>query len=84
MKLGDSINTYDPTIELKGEFGTFRVTSPNGKSLYVRCGADSPPTIVQWGEPRNPEIFTVTKVGEKANVTNLAGTHLIDRGEATG
>jgi hypothetical protein len=70
MKLGDSINTYDPTVELKGQAGTFRVTTPGGEKLYLRCEIGEPPTIIGWNEPGvygTNRVFLLTKMSEPVN-----------------
>ena len=76
MNLGGSINTYDPSVELKGETGTFRVTTPGGEKLYVKCEPGELPTIIGWGDPANLKVFLVTKMSEPVNA-NASGTEHI-------
>jgi hypothetical protein len=78
MNLGDQINTYDPTLALRGENGEFRVTAQGGDKtlqLYLRCEPGEPPTIIGWGDPANNvggnnRVFLLTKVSEPVNVAN--------------
>jgi hypothetical protein len=78
MKLGDQVKTYNPTIELNGETGSFRVTTPGGENFYLRCELGEPPTIVGWGDPANGggnnpnRVFLVTKMSERVTAPEHA------------
>jgi hypothetical protein len=75
MKLGDQIKTYNPTIELNGETGSFRVTTPGGENFYLRCEPGEPPTIVAWTDPANGgnnRTFLVTKMSERVTAPEHA------------
>lgn len=64
LQLGDSINTYDPGVALKGEHGTFLVTTPGGEELTITCKpGDSIPNL-QWTDSGNKRPFMVTKISE--------------------
>jgi hypothetical protein len=40
LELGESINTYDPAVALKGEYGTFLVKTPGGEEFVVTSRLD--------------------------------------------
>jgi hypothetical protein len=76
MELGETINTYNPTIELTGENGTFKVTTPGRENFYLRCKTGELPTIVAWTDPANPggnnKVFVVTKMSERGTTQEHA------------
>ena len=84
MKLGDSINTYDPSVELKWENGTYRVTTPGGEKLYLKCEPGEFPTIIGWGDPANQKVFLVTKMSEPVNATATGTEHITPFARQTG
>lgn len=68
MKLGESINTYDPAEALHNEVGTFRVKVPAGAELLLICKPGGV-TGLKWGYPRTrQEPFFITKITEPANL----------------
>lgn len=63
MGLGQSINTYDPVLALRGQTGTFQVKTPSGEEVFLTCHADEGLVGIQWGsQPQQP--FLVTKISE--------------------
>lgn len=68
MKLGESIQTYNPTLAVKREYGTFLVKTPDGEELFITCKPGEPMSI-EWGDNGNKLPFVVTKVSEPLNLT---------------
>ncbi|HLZ49229.1 MAG TPA: hypothetical protein VKP61_00625 [Candidatus Acidoferrum sp.] len=68
MRLGQSINTYDPALALKGETGTFHLTTPGGEELLIECTPESGFGNVYWANQQNKRPFLITKVSEPAHV----------------
>ena len=64
MKLGESINTYNPSLALKRETGTFHVTTPGGEELTVTCKPGESIAAIEWADPQNNRPFLVTKISE--------------------
>lgn len=69
MKLGESIQTYNPIAALKRETGTFQVTTPGGEELTVTCKPGDSIANIQWATPENNKPFVVTKLYEPVNYT---------------
>ena len=68
MRLGEAINTYDPTLALQGEYGTFQVVTPGGEILLITCKPGQAFANIHWADPQNKRPFLVTKVSEPAHV----------------
>jgi hypothetical protein len=84
MKLGDKINTYEPTVALKLEEGTFRVNTPGGENLYVQCEPGELPRIVQWNDGMGSgKVFTITKITETGTNATVHNVQPFER-QATG
>ena len=64
MKLGESINTYDPALALRGESGNFLVRTPGGEELMITCKPGETFGKVRWAGHQNQQPFLVTKVSE--------------------
>ena len=71
FQLGDSIHTYDPGVALRGENGTFRVTTPGGEELFITC---TPGAIanLHWADSENKRPFLVTKISEPVTLEGTA------------
>ena len=67
--LRETINTYDLALALKGQYGQFHVTTPDGGEMLVTCKPGHSISNVEW-IGNEPKPFTVTKVSEPANITN--------------
>jgi hypothetical protein len=64
LQLGESINTFDPAVALRGEYGTFEVITPDGGHLRLTCLPGHSIASVQWAEYRERRPFVVTKISE--------------------
>ncbi len=72
MQLGESINTYDPAIALRDEYGTFLVITPGGEELLITCKPGQTVAGIHWADQQqNRKPFLVTKVSEPANVKGV-------------
>jgi len=62
LQLGETVETLDPAIALQGEYGTFRVQTPNNESMLVTCqqGHSISHIAIENRNDRRP--FRVTKV----------------------
>ena len=64
MKLGESIQTFNPTMAVKREYGTFQVKTPGGEELFITCKPGEP-IALEWGDTGNNKLpFVVTKISE--------------------
>jgi hypothetical protein len=69
MKLGETIQTYNPTLAVKREYGTFQVKTPNGEELFITCKPGEPVQL-EWGDTGNNRLpFFVTKISEPIPMT---------------
>jgi hypothetical protein len=84
MNLGQSINTYNPTIELLRETGTFKVTTPSGEKIYVACEPGGYPTVIQWSDADNRKPFLLTKMSEPVSGSGTEHITPFVRQAATG
>ena len=64
MRLGESINTYDPALARQGEYGTFQVITPGGETLLITCKPGLAFAHIGWADQQNKRPFLVTKVSE--------------------
>lgn len=69
MKLGESIQTYNPTMVLKRETGIFHVKTPGGEELTVTCEPGETLGNIAWTHPDKNNPFVVTKIGEPVATT---------------
>jgi hypothetical protein len=72
MKLGESIQTYNPTAALKREYGTFEVVTPGGEELTITCKPGDSIANIQWTNTENRKPFLVTKVSEPVMLSSHA------------
>jgi hypothetical protein len=72
MKLGESIQTYNPTLAVRREYGTFQVKTPGGEELFITCKPGEP-LAIEWPDSGNGNKypFVVTKISEPVPL-NLA------------
>jgi hypothetical protein len=65
VKLGESFQTYNPTLAVRREYGTFQVKTPNGEELYLTCKPGEP-VVIEWPDngTANKLPFIVTKISE--------------------
>jgi hypothetical protein len=70
MKLGESIQTYNPTQALKREYGTFEVRTPGGEEITITCKPGDSMANIQWTESENRKPFFVTKISEPVNLSD--------------
>lgn len=68
MKLGESINTYDPALALRGEHGNFLVVTPGGEELLITCSPGQTLANIQWADQQTKKPFLVTKISEPVQV----------------
>lgn len=68
MRLGQSINTYDPALALKGEQGTFQLVTPGGEELLITCTPEQSFGNVYWANQQNKRPFLITKVSEPVHL----------------
>jgi hypothetical protein len=69
MKLGESIQTYNPSMAVKREFGTFQVKTPGGEELFITCRPGEV-LSVEWGDTGNNRLpYVVTKISEPLTLT---------------
>lgn len=64
MKLGESISTYNPTLALKGKYGTFQVTTPSGEEFEMSCAPGQAPVLNWPDNGTHYKPFIVTKISE--------------------
>jgi hypothetical protein len=70
LALGDRINAYDIAETLRGEYGTFRVTTPNGDALKVTCKPGHSLASMIWADPNEQTPFMIEKIFEPAAVSS--------------
>lgn len=80
MKLGESIQTYNPTQALKREIGTFEVVTPGGEELTINCEPGQTLAGILWTNSENRKPFFVTKIAEPVTMAKHAPTALREVG----
>ncbi len=71
MKLGESIQTYNPTLAVRREYGTFQVKTPGGEELFITCKPGEPVGI-EWPDNTGNKLpFVVTKISEPLALTTM-------------
>jgi hypothetical protein len=71
MRLGESINTYDPALALRGERGNFLVKTPGGEELMVTCEPGQTFGNIRWHGHQNQQPFLVTKISEAVTLKGI-------------
>jgi len=67
LPLGTTVKCYDVAEALAGQYGTFKVTIPNGPTFVVTCKPNSSISNWEGGDYHNPQIFLITKIAEPVN-----------------
>ena len=64
FQLGETITTVDPAVALRGQYGTFQVTTPGGDELLITCKPNHSISNVEWADTYGRRFFTVRKISE--------------------
>ena len=67
LLLGETINTYDPALALRGQTGTFRVKFGD-EEVLITCKPGHSISNVTWVDNHDRRPFTVTKISEPATI----------------
>jgi hypothetical protein len=68
LLLGESINTYDPALALRGQTGSFLVNFGD-ETLVITCKPGHSISNVTWADHKDRRPFTVTKITEPVTMT---------------
>jgi len=66
LQVGESINTFDPAVALRGQKGTFSVKTQGGEEWVITCKPGHSIASVQRADYHDRRPFLVTKISEPA------------------